>query len=170
MGWIGNEILALVSDEIPATAVSTAFWLGVASLLCLGLFGFIQWATSSRIHTEPWGDAIQNALADEESEPLCLHCLWPQAPLDNFCPHCGAPVGQYTNYLPFPYIFSVGNALRNGTNGEFRHSWWIIFGFFLFGVVEYAFFAPVYWFVFFRKLFKPRVPPALPLPSEVPNQ
>jgi hypothetical protein len=67
-------------------------------------------------------------------------------------------VGQYTNWLPFPYLFSVGHALRIGTSGEFRRSPLTVIGFMLFGLAEYALFVPIYWIVFLHKLLVRRLP------------
>jgi hypothetical protein len=65
--------------------------------------------------------------------------------------------------LPFPYLFSIGHTLRIGTDGRFKRSPLTITGFLLVGLAEYALFAPVYWFVFLKRLLHP--PPADP-----PNQ
>jgi hypothetical protein len=100
----------------------------------------------------------------DEAMPLCHRCLSPHDPLRNFCAQCGAPVGEYTNWLPYPYLFSIGHTMRIGTAGEYRRSAFIIFGFFLLAFAEYAFFAPVYWFIFVRRLRRPEPPitPATP--------
>ena len=60
-------------------------------------------------------------------------------------------MGTYTNWLPFPYLFSVGDLLRLGTAGEFKRSRVNAAGFLLLSVAEYSIFAPIYWFLFLRR-------------------
>jgi hypothetical protein len=119
---------------------------------------------------DPWDAEMGAGRATAEAAPLCHQCLQPHTDGLDFCPACGAPVGQYTNYLPFPYLFSVGHALRVGTSGTFRRSKLTVAGFLVFSLLEYVIFAPVYWFIFLRRLGKPASPPAgEPPPSPPPS-
>ena len=42
--------------------------------------------------------------------PACLRCATPVDPLQNFCPHCGAPRG-YAASLPFELYLVLGQSL-----------------------------------------------------------
>ena len=101
---------------------------------------------------EPWDHQTAAALAQEDARPLCCRCLQPHEEDVDFCPECGAPVGTYTNLLPFTYLFSVGDVLRVGTSGAFHRTPLTVVGFFLLGLAEYTILAPFYWFMFFRNL------------------
>jgi predicted amidophosphoribosyltransferase len=37
----------------------------------------------------------------EPSTPVCIHCFMPFEVGDDFCPHCGKPVGEATQQMPF---------------------------------------------------------------------
>lgn len=39
-------------------------------------------------------------MSDTET-PVCPHCLEPYEVGDDFCPHCGKPVGEATLQMPF---------------------------------------------------------------------
>jgi hypothetical protein len=156
-------MIALIEiDRWVDTPEKLVGFLGVLALCCSGVWLLVRWLFRGPIQPDPWSDEIAAELKAEEAAPLCHRCLCPHGASADFCPECGAPVGTYTNWLPFPYLFSIGHMLRIGTAGEFRHSPLTIIGFFLFGLVEYALFAPVYWFVFFRSLLHraPAGPPA----------
>jgi hypothetical protein len=103
-------------------------------------------------------------IAGEDSTPVCHRCLTPHSAEVYFCPECGAPVGTYTNWLPFPYLFSIGHTLRIGTEGTFKRSPLVIAGFFLFSLAEYTVFAPVYWVQFLKHVRSP--PPPNPAGGE----
>src|SRR5882672_8890806 len=94
----------------------------MVALFCGGCWAFIRWLSNAPITPDPWGDQVAAEIAKDETPPLCHRCLTPQEPLADFCPDCGAPVGMYTNWLPYPSLFSVGDALRMGTSGTFKSS------------------------------------------------
>jgi hypothetical protein len=133
-------------------------------LLCIGGYVFVRWLLLGPVSPDPWDKAVAADLADDRAVPLCHRCLAPHDPQADFCPECGATVGQYTNLLPYPYIFSVGDTLRLGTSGEFRRTPFTILGFLVFACVEYTVFAPWYWIRFFQGK-PPHRPPALPAES-----
>jgi hypothetical protein len=139
--------------------------LGILILVCWTIWLFVRWLLQSPIQPDPWDAQVAADIAGGETVPLCHRCLEPHEVLLDFCPHCGAPVGDYTNLLPFPYLFSIGHTLRIGTAGEFRHSPLTVAGFFLIGVAEYSIFAPIYWFMFIKGLFHPQ--PDMPDSSPV---
>src|SRR5689334_21297094 len=84
---------------------------------CFGLWRFARWLVAGAQKPEPWDDEVAAAMTSEEAVPLCCRCLEPHHESADFCPVCGAPVGTYTNLLPFPYLFSLGDLLRVGTSG-----------------------------------------------------
>ena len=116
------------------------------------LWRFAHWLLDGPTTAEPWDDQVAAAIAQDEATPVCCRCLHPQELSANFCPECGAPVGTYTNLLPFPYLFSLGDLLRIGTSGVFHRTPVTIVGFMLLGLAEYTILAPFYWFMFLRNL------------------
>jgi len=137
-------------------------FLGISVLCGYGLWAFTRWFLSAPCQPDPWGKEISAELAEDNCTPLCPHCLSPHQRSAQFCPQCGAAVGAYTNWLPFPRLFSVGQTLRIGTNENFKHSPLVVAGFFVFSLSEYGPFAPVYWFKLIGNLRKP----ACSTPSE----
>ncbi|MEO5803975.1 MAG: hypothetical protein ABIR24_10620 [Verrucomicrobiota bacterium] len=129
----------------------------VGLLVIIGLVGYVAWAilkklNSPTISPDPWDESVAAEIEKEDSKPICHRCLTPHDSSSDFCPRCGASVGQYTNWLPYPYLFSLGHMLRVGTSGDFKKTRLNVVGFFLLALVEYLFFAPIYWAVFFFKL------------------
>ncbi len=135
------------------TAVLLAFVVGGC-----GIWLLIRWFRQGPTNPDPWDRQVEEDLNNDRATPLCHRCLLPHDPLTNFCAQCGAPVGEYTNLLPYPCLFSIGHTMRIGASGEYRRSALTIFGFFLLSLAEYAMFAPVYWFVFLRNLRRPNPP------------
>jgi len=135
--------------------------IGLVAVAACGIWGLARWLVSGPASPEPWDDQIAAAVEGENALPLCHLCLTQQNGSADFCSECGAPVGQYTNWLPYPYLFSIGHTLRIGTTENFKRSPLIILGFILFALAEYMLFAPVYWFLFLRNLFRQRrLPPS----------
>jgi hypothetical protein len=133
--------------------------LAVVVLVCFGIWRFVHWLMDGPPGPDPWDQQVAEELRQDDATPLCHRCLTPHDQRTDFCPQCGAPVGDYTNWLPYPYLFSVGHTLRIGTTGEYRHSPLTVSGFFLLAVAEYTLFAPIYWFVVLRGLRRPLPPP-----------
>src|SRR6478609_6375269 len=94
--------------------------LGIVGMVAVGGWFFVRRFLNSPKPAEPWGIEVTEALESGEATPLCHRCLSPHDELVNFCPVCGATVGQYTNLLPYLYIFSIGDLLRVGTRTPFR--------------------------------------------------
>jgi hypothetical protein len=113
---------------------------------------FAQWLLDGPPPVEPWDDTVTKAIAQDDATPVCCRCLQPHESEIDFCPECGAPVGTYTNLLPFPYIFSLGDLLRVGTSGNFHRTPVTIIGFFLVALAEYTILAPFYWFMLLRNM------------------
>lgn len=117
----------------------------VALLAAAGIYAFVRWLLNGPRPADPWDEEVARAVESDEAMPLCHRCLTPQSPAGDFCPHCGATVGKYTNWLPYPYIFSLGDMLRLGVAGQFRRTWFTLTGFILLSLAVYQFFAPLYW-------------------------
>jgi hypothetical protein len=134
---------------------------GLIAVIVFALYGFVlllKRLTTGPVSPDPW-DAETAAKLEEANTPvLCHRCLVPNEPLADFCENCGAPVGKYTNYLPFPQVFSIGHTLRVGTDGEYKRSPMTVLGYFLLALGEYTIFAPVYWYWLFRRM--PRKAPS----------
>jgi hypothetical protein len=124
--------------------------LGVVTLIGLAIWRMAQWLIQAQSPPDPWDAQVAEDITKDEAVPLCHHCLCPQSDEPDFCPECGTPVGQYTNWLPFPQLFSIGHVLRIGTFGDFKRSPLTVLGFWFLGLVEYTLFAPVYWFMLSR--------------------
>ena len=144
--------------------------LGIVILLCLGLWMLIRWLFSGPQRPDPWSDEVAAEIAKDDAVPLCHRCLAPHESWVDFCPDCGAPVGAYTNWLPYPYLFCIGHTLRIGASGDFRRSPLTIAGFLCLGLAEYALFAPVYWFMLLKGLSTrgKSEPPSDPPPGDSP--
>ena len=128
----------------------------VAGLCCYGIWVLMRRLFAGPRSPDPWDEAVAAEIEEKDATPLCHRCLTPHGTLANFCPECGATVGKYTNWLPYPYIFSVGHTLRIGTSGEFKRSPLTVIGFFVFSLLEYTVFAPIYWVMFLLNLRKAR--------------
>jgi hypothetical protein len=129
--------------------------LGFLVLLGVGLYSLVlllKRLAQTPPSPDPWDAETASRVEDADAPVLCHRCLVPNNPGADFCENCGAAVGEYTNYLPYPYVFSLGHILRVGTAGEFRRSPVTVLGFILLAVAVYKIFAPVYLVFFFRNL------------------
>lgn len=146
--------------------LSQAEWtVGLAgAAIVAGYFLWRLWRYWVRLPVtpDPWGQEIAQALESPQASPVCPHCQCPHEPNRWFCPECGRAVGEYNNLNPYLYLFSLGEVLREGTSGRVRRSWLTVTGYILLSLVEYAVFAPVYWFFLFRNLARKNNP----LPTE----
>ena len=134
--------------------------LGSLFLFGCALWAFVRWLTGPPRRPDPWDEAITLELAEGNGTPLCHHCLTPHDPSVDFCPQCGAAVGLYTNYLPFPRLFSIGHTFRIGTNENFKRSFLTIGGFLFLSLIQYGVFFPVYWFRLIQNLSRKSLPAA----------
>ena len=164
-------ILLSQSNHLTEDPTSRGGGLGIVISLCFGLWMLIRWLLSGPRRPDPWSDEVAAEIAKDDAVPLCHRCLAPHDSWVDFCPDCGAPVGPYTNWMPYPYLFSVGHTLRIGASGDYKRSPLTIAGFFCLGIVEYALFAPVYWFILLKGLSArgPSGPPSDPPPLEPPS-
>lgn len=142
-------IILAFSEAGSSDSVAIAVELAAIAFL---LWKAISWFICGPAGPDPWDEKIAADIEGEEGVPVCHRCLVPHDPGVDFCPDCGAPVGTYTNWLPFPYLFSLGHSLRVGTDGSFKRTPFTIFGFMALGFVEYGVFAPIYWFMLRRNV------------------
>ena len=126
--------------------------LGVAGLSLAAFWRLILWVRAATPKPEPWGAEVEASLQSEDATPICHRCLTPHSNVAWFCEHCGSAVGTYNNLMPFVYVFSQGEVLRNGVTDKFRTSPFLIAGYLLYSLASHAIFAPLFWFFFFRNL------------------
>lgn len=138
--------------------------LAIAALLGLAVWRGVKWILAIKPTPDPWDETTAAQLQQDEAAPLCHHCLAPQDASTDFCRECGTPVGPYTNWLPFPQLFSIGHVLRTGTSGDFKRTPLTILGFLIFSFEQYLLFAPIYWIVFLRRILgqRPQAPSTQP--------
>lgn len=106
----------------------------------------IRWIRSATPQADPWGREVEEELEATSAVPLCLKCLEPQRQESWFCPECGHGVGPYNNLSPYLYIFSLGEAFRNGVADETRVTRFVLLGYFMISFAQFGLLAPVYWF------------------------
>jgi len=121
----------------------------IEALVILGMGGLVLgrilvWLMEAARTPDPWGAEIQAALDEPDAVPLCPHCLTLQEHNGWFCPECGSTVGQYSNYLPTVYMFSIGEALRAGVQQRNRWTPLVTAGYILVAFAELSLLAPFY--------------------------
>jgi len=131
--------------------------LGVAGLSLAAFWRLILWVRAATPKPEPWGAEVEASLQSEDATPICHRCLTPHSNAAWFCEHCGNAVGPYNNLMPFVYVFSQGEVLRNGVTDKFRASPFLITGYLLYSLASYMIFAPLFWFFFFKNLQRRKV-------------
>jgi hypothetical protein len=142
---------------------STADKVTLLSMIFCGAFVwlFIRMVRRMPSQPDPWSQEVASSLENEDAVPLCTHCLAQHEHDKEFCAQCGGPVGAYTNLMPFEYLFSVGHLFRIGTQGNYKRSRILIFGFILLSAAEYAVFAPAYWIMLCKNISRQRRTAAL---------
>lgn len=136
--------------------------IGLVVIIPSMLWCYIRHIRSLVPRPDPWDDQIQAALDDDSATPVCHRCLNEHSATDWFCPHCGAAVGEYNNWLPYVQIFSEGEVLRNAVFDRIRVNSMVVIGFVLFtlalaittglGIVL----APIYLVLFLRNVGRSR--------------
>jgi hypothetical protein len=137
----------------------------VSVALVVGIWLLIKWLTGGRVKPEPWGMDVEARLQNEELPPTCPHCSATYSEADYFCPGCGESAGQYNNYSPYLYIFTLGDLLRRGTSERFQANWVTITGYLLLSFCYYTVFAPIYWVMLFINLRRQGQEAAAPPPA-----
>lgn len=148
----------MIFAEQTAHSARPTYFLLVFGVLYFCLVNLIRWFCYGPSKPDPWDEQTTSDLQEGNCTPICHRCFNPHDPLENFCPKCGAPVGTYTNLLPFLFPFSVGHTMRIGTSGRFKRSPLIIIGFIVAAFVTGAFIAPFYCIRLFMNVFNQ--PPA----------
>jgi hypothetical protein len=87
---------------------------------------------------------------------FCIHCLTPHCVHDDFCAHCGAPVGDLANYMPLVCYVSRGYVLHIGANDNFKRTPGSIVFLFLAPFRGGIFFVPFYWLRILINLGRPK--------------
>jgi hypothetical protein len=125
------------------TAEKSEFVIGVlavAVMAVLSLWRLLVWIRSAPVHPDPWDEATETAVRQDDAVPVCHHCLSEVPPGQWFCEHCNCAVGPYNNWMPFVQVFSEGEVLRNGIFNRMRVGFLTIAGYallcasYLFGI------------------------------------
>jgi hypothetical protein len=119
-------------------------WAGVFALTAVVVYAFCRWLMSCPRTRDPWGADIEQAIEQEEAVPVCPHCLVPQRHNGWFCPECGFASSQYGNYLPSVYMFSIGDAVRDGVHRRSRWTPLLVAGYILLACAFLSILAPIY--------------------------
>jgi hypothetical protein len=123
--------------------------IGAIGLGCAAFYAFCKWLSATPRTPDPWEPEVEQAVQNEEAIAVCPHCLTPQAHTGWFCPGCGSVSGQYGNYLPSVYIFSIGEAVRVGVEQPNRWRALVTTGYVLIALGFFSVLAPVYCFFLF---------------------
>ena len=126
--------------------------LAISGFVLVGLWWLIAWIRDAPATPNPWSVEIEESLQQADATPICHRCLTPHQIDTRFCEHCGSAIGIYNNWMPFVYIFSQGEVLRNGVTGKLHANSFTIIGYLIYSLGNYLIFAPVYWFFFFKNL------------------
>ena len=123
-----------------------------ASTAGIVLGRLIKSVAETPLTPDPWGAEIERKINQPEAVEVCHHCGTPQSSTAWFCPHCGVAVGPYNNLMPWVLVFSQGEVLRNGVIEKMRINALTMAGYFLYSLVSYLVFAPVFWVFLYRNL------------------
>jgi hypothetical protein len=154
----------LLSITFARTPEETVIALAILGLLGAAIYAFCQWLLACPRTPDPWGPEVERAVEGEEAVPVCPHCLARQEHNGWFCPECGATSGQYSNYLPMVYIFSIGDAVRAGVQQRSRWTPLLVTGYVLIAFAYFSVLAPIYCLFLFlnRARIAHLQPPARP--------
>ena len=134
----------LLSMTFPQTPEQTLGTLAILGLMGAAIYGFCQWLLACPRTPDPWGPEFEQAVEGEEATSLCHHCLAPQEHNGWFCPECGSTTGKYSNYLPFVYVFSLGDGLRAGVRRREPWTLLLVVGYVLTAFAWFPILAPIY--------------------------
>jgi hypothetical protein len=104
-----------------------------------------------RAPPDPWPAEVDQTVKDPSAAPLCINCLFPQAPHQWFCAHCHYPTGDYVPMMPYLQIFPMAEVLRRGVIGPPERRTGVQVFLIVFSLTQYAVFAPLYWFWMARR-------------------
>ena len=126
------------------TPEGTILALAIVGLVMAAAYGFFHWVFVCPRTPDPWGVDVEHEVEREEAVPVCPHCLTPQEHNGWFCPECGSMSGQYGNFLPAVYIFSIGDEVRTGIQQRGRWTPLLVTGYVLIAFAFFSLLAPVY--------------------------
>ena len=132
------------SPEVTVTAMV------IVVVGAIGFMRFLRWVNTAPLHPDPWDEELERAVKQDDAVPVCHHCFSPAPPGQWFCESCGTAVGPYNNWMPYLYVFSQGEVLRNGVTDRVRRSPLTLMGYFLISLNCFLVFAPVFWFLLLR--------------------
>ena len=124
----------------------------VGCLLWFAIRQLIRWVEAAPLKPDPWGPEVEEEINRPDAMPICHKCFMPHCNETWFCEKCGSAVGTYNNWMPYVYVFSQGEVLRNGVNEHLRMNAFTIVGYLFVSLYSYVVFAPVYWFFLFKNL------------------
>ena len=124
----------------------------ISGFVLVGLWRLFIWIRDAPSTPNPWSVEIEESMQQADATPICHRCLTSHQTDAQFCEHCGSAVGTYNNWMPYVYIFSQGEVLRNGVTDKLRASPLTIIGYLIYSLANYFIFAPIYWFFFFKNL------------------
>ena len=111
----------------------------------------VRWVRTSPVRSDPWGEDVERIIQQPETMPVCVRCSAPYSPEQWFCTHCGKSVGKYNNWMPYVYLFSLGEVFRAGSSDRIRVSALTVNGYLLLSY-NYLVLSPVYWILLFKNL------------------
>ena len=138
--------LAILFPQTPEQSFGA---LAILGLIGAAIYLFCRWLLACPRTPDPWGSDVEQALEAAAAVPLCPHCLAPQEHNGWFCPDCGSTTGQYGNYLPYVYVFSLGDAARAGVQQREPWTAWLAAGYILTACAWLSFLAPIYCLLLF---------------------
>jgi hypothetical protein len=134
------------------TKLDLFVWCLMGFIAAVLLWRVFRWFFAKSTQPNPWDDATETRLHEPEAVSLCPRCLEPEKEGVQFCRDCGFPVGPYVTWMPYLYIFAIGDLLRTGVDRPLRASAPIIIFLLLISAGEYMVFAPIYWFFLIRNV------------------
>jgi hypothetical protein len=154
-GWckVTKRASMLRLNTFPQTPEQTLGTLAILALIGAAIYLFCRWLWACPLSPDPWGAELQQVVDKGEGASLCPHCLTPQEHDGWFCPECGSTTGQYGNYLPAVYIFSIGDVVRAGVERQTAWPAWMAVGYVLMSFAWLSVLAPLYCvFLFLNRL------------------
>jgi transposase InsO family protein len=137
--------------------------LALAGIAAGVVWRYFIWFRDKPRTPDPWDEDIEKKVNDPDTVEICHRCFTPVPAEGWFCKRCGSAVGPYNNLMPFVYVFSEGEVLRNGVNDRMRARPLIIIGYLLLSMSACLvlwrwlgpfclIFALSYWFSMLRNL------------------
>ena len=122
--------------------------IGEIALAGLGValfWRFLVWVRDTPVKPDPWDTETEQKMSSSETPAACHRCSTPLKPDAWFCPHCNTAVGPYNNLMPYLYLFSEGEVMRNASSDRFRNRPLVLIGYGLLALAWFPPFAPFFW-------------------------